>query len=228
MKATEVSPNIVQLTRFGLVNAYLVKEDDGFTLVDTMIRGSGKKLIAAVADRGGEIKRIAPTHAHDDHIGALAELAKALPDAEIVVGKRDGRFIHGDKSLDPGEPKGKLVPAKSAPGVKFDREVVEGDQIGSLRIYTAPGHSPGQIAMFDERDGVLISADSFSTVGGVATTAGPYWRFPLPGFVTWNRGLALETAIKLRGLDPEWLAPGHGKPVRKPGLAMDTAIAKRA
>jgi len=228
MKTTTISPNVTQLTRFGLVNAYLVEEDDGFTLVDTMVRGSGKKLVAAAADLGATIVRITATHAHDDHIGALAELTKLLPDAEVVVGKRDGRFIHGDKTLDPGEPKGRLVRATPAPGVKFDREVIEGDQIGSLRIHTAPGHSPGQIAMFDERDSVLISADSFSTVGGVATTAGPYWRFPLPGFVTWNRELALESAVKLRGLDPDWLAPGHGKPVPKPGSAMDVAIAKRA
>lgn len=110
----------------------------------------------------------------------------------------------------------------------IDREVAEGDRVGSLEIFDTPGHSPGQIALLDARDGVLIAADAYSSLGGLATTAGPYWRFPLPGFVTWNRPAALESARKLHDLKPEVLAVGHGKPIRGPGPAMKRAIDKRA
>src|SRR5437763_477831 len=41
MRVTTVRPNLTQLTRLCFVNAYLVPEDDGLTLVDTMIGGSG-------------------------------------------------------------------------------------------------------------------------------------------------------------------------------------------
>ena len=35
MKTTPVTANLTQLTRLHFVNAFLVREDDGFTLVDT-------------------------------------------------------------------------------------------------------------------------------------------------------------------------------------------------
>ena len=37
MKITRHTPNLVRLTRLGAVNAFLVVEDDGLTLVDTML-----------------------------------------------------------------------------------------------------------------------------------------------------------------------------------------------
>ena len=40
MKTTTVTPNLIQLTRLGFVNAFLVREDDGFTLVDTTTGGA--------------------------------------------------------------------------------------------------------------------------------------------------------------------------------------------
>ena len=47
MRVTTVRPNLTQLTRLCFVNAYLVPEDDGLTLVDTMIGGSGNAILAA-------------------------------------------------------------------------------------------------------------------------------------------------------------------------------------
>ena len=35
MRTTPINDTLIQLTRMGFVNAYLVREDDGFTLVDT-------------------------------------------------------------------------------------------------------------------------------------------------------------------------------------------------
>ena len=48
MKTTVVSDNLLMLTRRNLVlpNAYLVREDDGFTLIDTTTRGAADKLVA--------------------------------------------------------------------------------------------------------------------------------------------------------------------------------------
>jgi glyoxylase-like metal-dependent hydrolase (beta-lactamase superfamily II) len=43
---------------------------------------------------------------------------------------------------------------------------------------------------------------------------------------TWHRPTALESARKLRALEPPRLAPGHGKVVEDPVAAMDAAIAK--
>ncbi len=39
MKTTPVTDNLIQLTRLRFVNAFLVREEDGFTLVDTTLGG---------------------------------------------------------------------------------------------------------------------------------------------------------------------------------------------
>jgi hypothetical protein len=42
MKTTQITPNLYQLTRLAAFNCYLVREADGFTLVDTNMSGSAE------------------------------------------------------------------------------------------------------------------------------------------------------------------------------------------
>ena len=58
MKTTPHGPNLLQLTRLGMVNAYLVREDDGFTLVDT-----GLPRLGQGHPRGGRRGRARPSGA---------------------------------------------------------------------------------------------------------------------------------------------------------------------
>jgi glyoxylase-like metal-dependent hydrolase (beta-lactamase superfamily II) len=219
---------INRITKLGFINAYLVQEDDGLTLVDALIPGAEKRILAAAATLGSPIVRIALTHAHGDHIGSLDKLAAALPGVEVLISARDARLLAKDKTPDPGEPQAKLKGgypgAKTAPTATF----APSDRVGSLEVHAAPGHTPGQVAFLDTRDRTLYCADSYSTIGGVATTAKPYLRFPLPGLATWHRPTALESARAMRALDPARLAPGHGSVVERPGEAMDRAIARGA
>lgn len=215
-----------RFTRFGFVNAWLVAEDDGLTLIDTTMKGAGKKILAAAEGLGAPIVRILLTHAHGDHVGALDELAAALPDAEVIISARDARLLFKDMSLDPGEPERKL--SGSYPGAKTapTRTVGHGDRVGSLEVVATPGHTPGHIALLDTRDRTLYCGDVFSTLGGVASSAKANPRFPLVRMGTWSPELDLESARTLRALDPARLAPGHGKVVEAPGAAMDAAIAR--
>jgi glyoxylase-like metal-dependent hydrolase (beta-lactamase superfamily II) len=217
---------IHRITRFGIVNAYLVEEDDGLTLIDTTLPRSEKAILAAAERLGRPIVRIALTHAHQDHIGSLDALLAALPDAEVLISARDARLLAKDKTLDPGEEKGKLRGAYSGAETKPTRTIAPGDRIGSLEVIGAPGHTPGQLAFLDTRDRTLYCADAYSTLGGVATSAKRYWRFPLPASATWHHPTALETAKALRELGPARLAPGHGRVVEAPGAAMHEAIAR--
>jgi glyoxylase-like metal-dependent hydrolase (beta-lactamase superfamily II) len=219
-------PQLTRVSRFGFVNAYLVEEEDGLTVIDTLLPKSGKVVLAKADELGRPIVRIALTHAHGVHIGSLDELAAQLPDAEVSISARDARLLAGDKSLDPGEPHDKL--RGSYPGAKTrpHRQLVPGDRIGSLEVIAASGHTPGHVAFFDTRDQTLYCGDAFSTLGGVATTAKANPRFPLPAMATWHRPTELETAKALRAMEPARLAPGHGKVVGSPAAAMDRAIAK--
>jgi glyoxylase-like metal-dependent hydrolase (beta-lactamase superfamily II) len=221
--------SITRIARMlGIVNAFLVAEDDGLTLIDTtMGRGAAKAILAAAGKQGRPIVRIALTHAHQDHIGGLDALAAELPGVEVLISTRDAKLLAKDLTPEPGEPadaklRGGYPGAKTRP----TRLLSPGDRVGSLELVAAPGHTPGHVAFMDTRDRTLIAGDAFSTLGGVATTAKPNPRFPMPALATWHRPTALETARALRALEPTRLAVGHGRTVDSPVAAMDAAIVK--
>jgi glyoxylase-like metal-dependent hydrolase (beta-lactamase superfamily II) len=215
---------LTRISRFGFVNAFLVDEDDGLTLIDTMIPGSSAAILKAAGGR--PIKRIALTHAHGDHVGSLDDLAGKLPGVEVLISGRDARLLAGDKTLDPGEERGELRGGYPRAETKPTRTVEAGERIGSLEVVASPGHTPGHVAFLDTRDRTLYSGDAYTTLGGVATCAKVNWRFPLPGKATWDYPTSLESAKALRALDPARLATGHGAVVESPGAAMDRAIAR--
>jgi glyoxylase-like metal-dependent hydrolase (beta-lactamase superfamily II) len=217
-------PDITRVSRFGFVNAYLVAEEDGLTLVDTVIPGSAKAIQAAAAKLGAPIVRIALTHAHTDHIGSLDALHALLPDAEVLISTRDARLLAKDLTLDPEEPQTKIRGGLSGAATRPTRTFEEGELVGSLQVIATPGHTPGHVSFLDPRTNTLICGDAFSTFGGVATSAKLYWRFPLTAPATWNKPTELESAKKLLALNPEHLAPGHGKIVDSPTAVMAKAI----
>jgi glyoxylase-like metal-dependent hydrolase (beta-lactamase superfamily II) len=206
MKSSTHGPHLTKVTR----------------LVDTALAGSAKGILAAADALGAPIVRIVLTHTHQDHAGSLDKLVAAIPGVEVSIGSREARLLAGDRTMDPGEPplKGSFVHAQTVPQVLL----APGDRVGSLEVFAAPGHTPGQIALLDTRDRTLIGADAYSTLGRVATTAKPTLPFPLPAIASWHRPTALVSARELRGLDPARLAVGHGPVLEAPGEAMDRAL----
>jgi glyoxylase-like metal-dependent hydrolase (beta-lactamase superfamily II) len=224
MKVTAASNNLFRLTHLGAINCYLVREDDGFTLIDTAWPASQAQAIMQEASKlGSPIVRIVLTHAHSDHVGSLDALHAALPAVEVAISERDARLMAGDLSLDPSEPQGKL-PNGYTCTTKPTRFLHEGDLIGSLEVVTSPGHSPGHVAFLDVRDRALIAGDAYQTLGGVAVSGTIKPLFPLPAMATWHKGLALESGRKLLALRPSLLAVGHGRVLNSPELAMKQAI----
>ena len=216
-----------RITRYGIVNSYLVEEPEGLTVIDTMLPRSTTKILAAAEARGRPIVRILLTHAHGDHIGSLDELYEALPDAEAIISVRDARLLAKDMSLDPGEPEDKLRGDYRGAETRPDREIRPGDRVGSLEAVASPGHTPGHLAFLDTRDGTLYCGDAYATLGGVAT---PAKLNRASRSSTWRPGTARprSSARALRALDPKRLAPGHGKVIEDPGPAMDRAIERAA
>jgi glyoxylase-like metal-dependent hydrolase (beta-lactamase superfamily II) len=220
MQIAHVTPNLTRLTRLRFVNAYLVREADGFTLVDTMLPGSAEDIVAAAERGGAPILRIALTHGHGDHVGSVDALKQRLGGAvQVLMPELDARIHAGEEFADK-KPPGMWPKLQTAPDVRLS----PGDRVGSLEAIAAPGHTPGHVAFLDTRDRTVIAGDVFTSIGGLAVTSHFNLRFPLAAMATWDKAKDVESAKALRALDPQLLVVGHGGPVRQPADAMDKAI----
>jgi glyoxylase-like metal-dependent hydrolase (beta-lactamase superfamily II) len=227
MKTTRITHDLFHLTRFPRlfpVNAYLVRESDGFTLIDTAISGSTSAIVAAAQQLGTPIVRIVLTHAHADHVGSLDPLHQALPNAQVLMSERTAQLLQGNRSLEAGEP-GKLRGSWKTCATRPDRLIAPGDRIGSLQVIASPGHTPDHVSFLDTRGNHLIAGDAFQTRAGVAVSGTIVPLFLFPGMATWDKQTALASAIALRALLPTLLAVGHGDVLLDPLPAMDRAIA---
>jgi glyoxylase-like metal-dependent hydrolase (beta-lactamase superfamily II) len=222
MKITSITPNLTQLTRLHFVNAFLVREDDGFTLVDTTMGGAADDLIAAASNADGSIRRIALTHGHGDHVGSVDALKEKLGgEVEVLMPELDARIHAGEKIVE-----GKVPGSWPTLRTKPDVLLVAGDRVGSLEVVATPGHSPGHVAYRDTRDQALVAGDVYTTYGSAAVSNHFYLRFPFAAMATWDKAKDLESARALRALDPAILAVGHGPALPRPGAAMDRAITR--
>jgi glyoxylase-like metal-dependent hydrolase (beta-lactamase superfamily II) len=222
VKVEAVTEHLTQLTRLRLVNAFLVREEDGFTLVDTTFKGGSERLLAAAERSGGAIRRIALTHGHDDHVGSLDALKERLGDAvEVLIPEVEARILAGEA------PPSTSVPG-SRPRISTVPDVLlsPGDRVGSLEVVASPGHTPGHVAFLDVRDRSLVAGDVFTAFGRLVVTSHRNLRFPITAMATWDRALNLESARALRALRPAVVVVGHGSVTRRPEAALDEAVAR--
>jgi glyoxylase-like metal-dependent hydrolase (beta-lactamase superfamily II) len=207
------------------INCYLVEEAAELTLIDAGMPFCSKGILKAAGKIGKPITRIVLTHGHGDHVGALDALKQAIPDVKVFISKRDSLLLAGNKTLQPGEPQTPIrgdVPksVKTKPDILLE----DGDRIGSLQAIASPGHTPGHMAFIDMRNKALIAGDAMQTRGGIAVSGQVKWLFPFPAMATWNKQVALDSARKLRALNPSLLAVGHGNIITNPLKVLDQAI----
>jgi glyoxylase-like metal-dependent hydrolase (beta-lactamase superfamily II) len=224
MSVTQHGEYLTKIIRMWFVNYYLVREDDGITVVDSGMGGGAEGILAAAEGLGIPIRRITLTHAHMDHAGSLDELAAQLPGVEVHLAERSQMFLAGEVGLLPDEPQASLRGGFIRAETRATHLLSPGGQVGSLQVVAAPGHTPDQVAFFDPRDGTLIAGDAFQTLGGLAYAGQLRWRFPFPALATWHKPTALETARNLLALKPSRLAVGHGAVLENPVSSMEGVI----
>ena len=220
MSTTQINQNLIQINRLRFVNAFLVREDDGFTLVDTTVGRGADTFMEAARDAGGEIKRIALTHGHGDHVGSLDALKQKLGNTvEVLMPDLDARIHAGEKVTD-GKPPGSWPEDHNEARRPPDRRRGDREPRGDPHA----GAHPRSRLVSRHAHRTVIIGDVFTSIGGLAVSNHFHLRFPLAAMATCDKSKDLESAQKLRSLDPAMLVVGHGGPVRGPGPVMDEAI----
>jgi glyoxylase-like metal-dependent hydrolase (beta-lactamase superfamily II) len=195
-------------------NQYLIIEKDGLTLIDAGLSGNAKT-IKKELDRSGlnykSIKRILITHADGDHYGAANEIRNETH-AEIWAGEIEANAMKIGSSSRELHPTGivklfynrvsKLI--KSGP-TQIDRILRTGEtltEVGSLKIISTPGHTPGHLSYYFPESGILFCGDTIRIVNNK----------PLPsiGANTWNEKKAQESCAMQLALHPKVICAGHG------------------
>lgn len=194
------------------------------TLIDAALPYSAKHILKVAAKLQKPITRIALTHGHEDHVGSIDQLKHYLPSAKVYISERESHLLAGDRSLFSNESNPIKGGVSKKIKTKADFYINEGDKIGSLVCVSTPGHTPGMMSFLDTRTRALITGDTFQTRGGLAVSGKLQWLFPFPALATWDRKIALESAIKVMKLKPTLLAVGHGRMINEPVEAMKKAI----
>src|SRR5215218_5443417 len=198
------------------MNVYLIEDDGGgVTMFEAGIKAMVAGLSAAASSLGG-LNRIVLGHAHADHRGAAPGLQVPVLChlADRIDAEGDGGMHYFDFSNVSAPARWtmpRLLPVWDGGPVAISGTVDEGDEVSGFRVVHIPGHSPGQIALFRESDGVALTADCFYTLDpGTGRHGRP--RVPLAGF-NLDTEQARASIRKLAALEPSVAWPGHADPV---------------
>jgi glyoxylase-like metal-dependent hydrolase (beta-lactamase superfamily II) len=176
-------------------NSYLVVDDRSSRVVIVDPGSEGERLVEAIDRSGATLEAIWITHAHVDHVGAIA-FVKRKWDVPIYLHPLDRRLY--DAAGRQAQVYGLPFEEPPAP----DHEFADGQQIkvgdAEMTVLHAPGHSPGH---------VVIHGNGIALVGD-CLFAGSIGRTDLPFSNPPQLAASLE---KISALAPETVVyPGHG------------------
>ena len=96
---------------------------------------------------------------------------------------------------------------------KVDRALKEGDEVAGFEVLFTPGHSPGHVSYWRERDRVLVCGDVMWGYNPFLMRGDVREPFPL---VSPDPKLNRQSARRLAELRPEVVCFGHGPVLRDP------------
>jgi glyoxylase-like metal-dependent hydrolase (beta-lactamase superfamily II)/predicted ester cyclase len=210
----------VWLLRGGVPRAmnvyFLEDEGGGVTLFDGGIAQMTNAVAAAAATLGG-VNRIVLGHADVDHRGVAAGLGVPVychpaEQAAAEAGEPQRDYHRVDQLRIPSRwvyPR--LLEYWNSGPVAIAGTIDEGDDVNGFRVVHLPGHAPGLVGLFRERDRLALTTDCFYMVD--VDTSRPQPPAPAGDPVNQDTAQARESIRKLAALDPAACWPGHLGPL---------------
>jgi glyoxylase-like metal-dependent hydrolase (beta-lactamase superfamily II) len=176
-------------------NSYLVVDERSNRAVIVDPGSEGERLVEEIENSGATLEAIWITHAHVDHVGAIASVKRKW-DVPIYLHPLDRRLYEaaGRQAQVYG------VPFEEPPAP--DHEFADGQQIkvgdAEMTVLHAPGHAPGHVVIHGH--GIALVGDCLFA-GSIGRTDLPFSNPP-------QLAASLE---KISALAPETVVyPGHG------------------
>jgi glyoxylase-like metal-dependent hydrolase (beta-lactamase superfamily II) len=194
------------------VAVWLVRNPDGWTLVDTGTPESADQVVAAVAraTNGQGPTRILLTHAHYDHGGGMDALRRAW-NPPILCHRDEVPFVTGEaeyrhlRAMNPVFWLSRYFLARTAWGQPVARDLEGGLAASGMAVIHLPGHTPGQVGFFHPTDFAMICGDAVRHLGGALSAPS--------AFSTQDPHAARVSIRRLSELDFYHLLPSHGPPI---------------
>ena len=207
------------------MNIYFIEDGDGVVQFDAGSKGMTKKARAAAEQLGG-LTKVVLGHAHADHRGTAPYMGAPVychPD-DVADAESDASIApYMDLSQLPVAPVRWIYPFLlrrwDGGAVKIAGTVAEGDEVAGFRVIHFPGHAPGLIGLWRERDRVALVSDVVYMVDsarfkplppGEASVPHPAW--------AWDHEQAKRSVRKLAALEPALVGAGHAEPLRGENL----------
>jgi hydroxyacylglutathione hydrolase len=197
-------------------NSYLV----GDVLVDARTRHASRRILEEL--NGHALSAHVLTHAHADHQGSSAAVCTAR-EVPLWCGARDVGVAESGRTTEAGTNHWICRWQErnwAGPGHPVARALGEGDTVAGFEVLDVPGHAPGHIALWRERDRVLVTGDVLFNrhpVTGSARLSEP------PAIFTRDPAANRASIRRIAALRPRLTCFGHGPVLRDPGLISDLA-----